>query len=221
MHLKRVLIWPLSFVRLAVHGEWPEIAYKLHVIFRNLDFGLVPPSELGLPPGPGHVESGGPALERLLRRLSIPPGAAILDIGAGKGAALITLAQFPFARVAGIELNAELAKIARRNFRRLGLDIELHCADAATFEDLQQFNFYYMYNPFHEAVMGSVLGRIREGVEAERRPAYLIYKTPHCHDLLLRNGCRVVQRCPESDTTVYLMDVQSQPNPNSRPEIAG
>ena len=209
MRLKRMLRWPLSFARLAVRGDWQVIAYKLHVIFRNLDFGLVPASEIGLPPGLDHVESGGPTLEEVLRHLNIRSDDAILDIGAGKGAALITLKRFPFAKVAGIELNMDLAKIARRNFRRLGLDIELHCADAATFPHFRQFDYLYMYNPFHEAVMGPVLDRIREGVEAERRPVCLIYRTPHCHDLLLRKGCRVLRNFPESDTTVYIMEARS------------
>src|SRR5580698_2336174 len=38
-----------------------------------------------------------------------------LDVGAGKGRALLLASQFPFAAVEGIELNGPLAKIAKAN----------------------------------------------------------------------------------------------------------
>ena len=41
----------------------------------------------------------------------------LLDVGAGKGRAILTAAQHPFRQIVGIELNPELARVARANIR--------------------------------------------------------------------------------------------------------
>ena len=61
-----------------------------------------------------------------------------LDVGAGKGRAMLVASEYPFLRVEGVELNPMLADIARRNFSvcenapqsAMLAPIELHQADA-------------------------------------------------------------------------------------------
>src|SRR5436305_2669291 len=84
--------------------------------------------------------SGGPELEELLHMLPISRADAVLDIGCGKGGAMITLAQFPFERVDGLEISPKLAHIARLNIRRLDIpNAAVFCADAADFTDIDPY----------------------------------------------------------------------------------
>ena len=46
----------------------------------------------------------------------------LLDVGCGKGVVPKEAAKFPFEKIAGIELQEELVKIAEKNFRILGLE---------------------------------------------------------------------------------------------------
>ena len=63
-----------------------------------------------------------------------------LDVGAGKGRAMLLASQFPFLRVEGIELNPDLARIATANISLWKNDLQanalapltLHHADATT-----------------------------------------------------------------------------------------
>jgi len=62
------------------------------------------------------------------------PGAAVLDLGCGVGAAaLCLLARRPDLQVAGLELQPELADLARQNARLNGCEARfvVHCGDAA------------------------------------------------------------------------------------------
>jgi len=209
---KRVLLWPVSFVRLASRGEWREIIYKARVIAQHLDFAASEPELRAARTHPGakpYYPSGGPELESILRDAGIRREDSILDLGAGKGAALITMAKFPFSRLAGVEISADLAGIALNNFSRLGLkNIEMYCEDAASFAAYERFTYIYIFNPFFASIMEPVIERIAGAVNRSKRPMRIIYKAPTCHDLLVRAGCRVIRRYDcgsELPTTVYEM----------------
>ena len=51
-----------------------------------------------------------------------------LDVGAGKGRAMLVASEYPFLRVEGVELNPKLADIARRNICPLGEHAAIHNA---------------------------------------------------------------------------------------------
>src|SRR5882724_11277495 len=54
-------------------------------------------------------------------RATLPPSAArvaaysFLDVGAGKGRALLLAAELPFRKVIGVELSEDLARVAQKN----------------------------------------------------------------------------------------------------------
>lgn len=60
----------------------------------------------------------------------------MLDIGCGKGVTLRVALEYPFEKVAGIEIDERLTAIAVNNFRILKLEERVQCfhADAAEFE---------------------------------------------------------------------------------------
>jgi len=121
--------------------------------------------------------------------LPISRADAVLDIGCGKGGAMITLAQFAFERVDGLEISPKLAHIARLNIRRLDIpNAAVFCADAADFTDIDPYTYIYMYNPFPEIVMRRVLDNILLSLKRRQRLLTMIYKNPVFDSLVLCSG---------------------------------
>ena len=98
-----------------------------------------------------------------------------------------TLLKFPFCRVDGLELSEHIASIAARNFRRLGADRStVFAGDASTFQDYDNYNYAYFYNPFPTHVMRQVVGNLVGSIERRPRRFRLIYDNPTCHDAVMR-----------------------------------
>lgn len=178
----------------ALRQIWGEagpagIAWELFKRRHGLDLRYVSVDGLGIREDQGHhySDSGGPHLQRILSALPITRADAILDVGCGKGGALITMHRFPFGRVAGLDLSSELLHVARANLVRLGLETTtLYHADAGEFTDLDGFSHLYLYNPFPEAVFERFLDRLQESLERRPRRLTLIYKNPVCGAALQR-----------------------------------
>jgi cyclopropane fatty-acyl-phospholipid synthase-like methyltransferase len=52
-----------------------------------------------------------------LNDLNITANDSIIDIGCGKGSAMLSMLGFPFARVDGVELSQQIGSIAIRNLK--------------------------------------------------------------------------------------------------------
>lgn len=172
-------------------NEWKYLLYLARTKRCGIDLELANLDEIGLSSERSkfYSNSGGPDLAAVLHSLPIAPGDSILDLGCGKGGAMITMAELPFARVDGVELCCELAVIAERNFKKAGTDNAcVYCGDAADFTALEQYKYVYMYNPFPEVVMKGVLDNIRASVRKRLGELTLIYRHPIYDDLLQRAG---------------------------------
>jgi SAM-dependent methyltransferase len=157
----------------------------------GIDVSSVSLRRLGLDPrvAHNHAYSGGPDLERVLRDLAIGPDSAILDLGCGKGGALLTFAGFPFGRIVGLDLSREMLAAARSNLARAGHDrVELLEGDACAFADYDGFTHVYMYNPFPREVMRRALDAMEASLGRRPRHLTVIYKNPRFHDEVVRNG---------------------------------
>lgn len=102
-----------------------------------------------------------------LKKIEAGPNDALIDIGCGKGAVLHAACQFDLKRIAGIEIEKSIYKIAVKNFDRLKLShrIELYNQDALDFEAYDQFNIFYLFNPFPMAIYKQILERVFQAVE--------------------------------------------------------
>jgi len=89
-----------------------------------------------------------------------------VDIGAGKGRALLVASLLPFKEIVGVEYSEAMCDIARRNIERFPrdrmrcTDIEVVCEDAATFRFPDGPLLIYLYNPFQEPVMRQVVENV-------------------------------------------------------------
>ena len=142
-----------------------------------------------------YSNSGGPDLDDLLVLAQIPRDIAALDLGCGKGGALLTLAGH-FTRVAGLDLNPELLATASRNLRKSHVTAQLIQADAAEFLDYDPYGAVYMYNPFPGCVMEAAAANIALSVRRTPRPFWLIYKNPLHHESLTGAGFRASGEFP-------------------------
>jgi SAM-dependent methyltransferase len=188
----------LEHVRLLLAGDrqtWKYFPYRMRMRIHGVDLGWASAKDSGLDEKRSHwhSNSGGPELAELLKTLPIARTDKVLDIGCGKGGALITLAQCPFARVDGVEISPLLARIAESNLKKLRIhDVKVICADAAEFTDLDSYTYFYLYNPFPALVMFAVVQNILTSLKRRDRRITLIYKNALCHDLLLALGFRKI-----------------------------
>jgi SAM-dependent methyltransferase len=105
-----------------------------------------------------------------------------LDIGSGKGKALLVASQFPFRSIRGVEISPRLHAIAERNIKIFTAatptacqDVASLCEDARTLEDVGKKTFVFMFNPFGEELMADVVKGLerRIGQGASLVVAYL------------------------------------------------
>jgi len=165
----RALRWAM---RLVVTGRWSEIAWRLRLRARGIDLRQVPVGELGLSSegSIGYVNSGGPELDAVLSSLRVPAGSHVVDLGCGKGGALIVMARHPFARVTGVDLSAELLAVARSNVEKMKLHSVDFACENATDVDLDGYQYAYLYNPFPCAVMDRVMDNLVRSLRRVPRP---------------------------------------------------
>jgi SAM-dependent methyltransferase len=140
-----------------------------------------------------HDPSNWRATRRALRRLVVGPDDVFVDFGSGLGRALIVASEFPFRRVIGVELSAELNERAQRNVRRARGrqrcgEIDLVTADAAEWSIPPDMTVSYFYCPFLGEVFERVLANILESVDRHPRPVRIVYNYPLEHNAIVRTG---------------------------------
>jgi SAM-dependent methyltransferase len=137
-------------------------------------------------------------------RETVPPhpisSYTFVDIGAGKGRGVLVASEYRFRRVLGVELNPQLAAIARSNadhwIRTRAADptskpiapIEIVEQDALEFELPATPTLLFMFHPFEAPVLGQFIERIHTQLAARpksRPPALdLIYVNAECANIL-------------------------------------
>lgn len=101
-----------------------------------------------------------------------------VDLGCGKGRALLLAAQSRFAAVAGVELSPALCAVARSNAAAAGVSAQVHHADAATFAYPPGPLVVFLYHPFLRPVLRRVLRNLHRQLLAAPRPLFLLYANP-------------------------------------------
>lgn len=102
----------------------------------------------------------------------------ILDIGCGKGAAMIMLHEYGFINVDGLEYLKELCDIANSNFNLMNIDCNVFNCDAITFPKYADYDIFYMYDPFRGETFRETIAHIVEAVCDAGDAALLVYANP-------------------------------------------
>jgi SAM-dependent methyltransferase len=101
-----------------------------------------------------------------------------VDLGSGKGKALIAAARYPFRSIRGVDVSERMHRTATRNLKRLDLDerVQLVSGSATEFNFEPHERVVYLFNSF----TGSVLQGVLEKLATAKRdaPGLLIYVNP-------------------------------------------
>jgi SAM-dependent methyltransferase len=115
-----------------------------------------------------------------------------IDIGSGKGRALLMAAEFPFRRVIGVELLTELHRIAQENIKHLSESrkcraVESVCADARGFIFPVEPTVLYLFNPLPEAGLHQFVENLEKSLRANPRSIFLLYHNPLLEHVLAQS----------------------------------
>jgi len=137
--------------------------------------------------------SGMLALRRMLDRHPLEPDDVFLDLGCGKGRAVLLAARRPFRRAIGVEVSPQLTDVARRNLdacrpRLRCQDVSFVTADAASYEVPDDVTFVYLCNPFRGATFQAAVEALVASVDRRPRRLHVSYYMPLEHDRLMATG---------------------------------
>ena len=151
-----------------VDTSWATVSLRTR-IHELLSSGQYQPSEPGL-------------FHQMLRALPVPPdGFTFVDLGSGKGRSLLMASNYPFRRIVGVELLAELDAIAQSNIVRYRsrlqkcFSLESQAGDARKFVFPEDPTVLYLFNPFSEPVLRGVLANLHVSLVDAPRPLFVIY----------------------------------------------
>lgn len=168
---------------LLVKGEWREFVVRLRISLGQVDLRRHL-SETVTGRTHGYADSSGLEFEKLLAHFEITADDAIVDFGCGKGGILITLSKYPFAKIVGVEIDPELVAIARKNIEILKIrNVTVACCDASEFNQLNDYNYFYFFDPFPAVVMQDVIRNIEDSIAEKPRRVTVIYLNPCSHEL--------------------------------------
>ncbi len=107
-----------------------------------------------------------------------------IDLGSGKGRTLLMASEYPFRKIIGAELIAELHRAAKENIRAYHSatqrcpNIEAVCADACAFPFPAEPLVLYLFNPLPESGMRRLIARLETSLAENPSPVYLLYHNP-------------------------------------------
>ena len=121
-----------------------------------------------------------------------------VDLGSGKGRALLMAAQHGFRHITGVEFMPEWHRTAEENISKYAAScvaenrpaamIESICMDARDFQFPAGPLVVYLFNPFPESTFVAVLENLRKSAEQAPRPVYIAYRFPEFAKLLAESG---------------------------------
>ena len=128
-----------------------------------------------------------------------------IDTDSGKGRALLLASRFGFKEIIGIELSARLKAVAKDNlciFRdelQKCSKIQSICQDVLDYELPKENMVFYLYNPFDEQVMRSVVSKLEDFVRRFSKSVYVLYQHPLHRNVWEQSECfrtfKIKDRC--------------------------
>jgi SAM-dependent methyltransferase len=137
-------------------------------------------------------------------------GATFIDLGCGKGRALLLASGYPFRKVVGVEIVPSLHGIALENARLFlsahpeAPPIHVLLGDAAGYVFPSGPVLLYLYHPFCRPVLEQVLKNLRESLDREPRPVAVVYINDELRDALDR--ARFLERIWTATVAMDAMD---------------
>jgi hypothetical protein len=119
-----------------------------------------------------------------------------LDLGSGRGRALLAAADFPFREIVGVEVSPLHHAIANRNIgkyrspRQRCRAIRSVCDDVRSFPIPHANLVVYMYQPFTGPVLDRVLTNLEEAARESGSTVFVCFSAPYqLQDIFVRHPC--------------------------------
>lgn len=119
-----------------------------------------------------------------------------LDVGSGKGRALLMASDYPFRRILGVELLPALHDIAQGNLREYKsqkqrcTQLEAVCADATDFPLPEEPLVIYLFHPLPEPGLRRFLANLDDSQCGHPREVYILYQNPLLERVVSENSLR-------------------------------
>ncbi len=148
-----------------------------------------------------HIASRPDAFAAAMAAVDLPQETlTFVDLGSGKGRALLLAAACPFRRIIGVEFAAELHQVALANLRKLGHPVgpdqrfDLVNADATLFRLPDDPLLLFLFHPFNPPVLTDVVRNVTQAVRERPRPMRVAYVNPVHLDVWIAAGWGLQQR---------------------------
>lgn len=158
---------------------------------KGLDFSMLYVGELQRTVDEFHGYSMTDAgdMKRMLRALPVDPTkSAFLDIGCGKGMCMKCAVEVGYQKVAGLDLDQHLLDIAKRNMKKLNMNVDCIYANAVEFDGYADYDVFYFYNPFGRSIFEQVADKIKESQQKRNRDIWIVYYHPVFSDVFDHAG---------------------------------
>jgi predicted RNA methylase len=128
------------------------------------------------------------------------PDTTFVDVGCGKGRALVVAATYPFKKIVGVEYSPELAGVCRQNLAKRQIEdrCEVAVGDAVDYVFPIGDVLAFFYNPFGEVVHLRVLDNLTK-TEGRVRIAHI----GPGHDVVRKSGVAHEMASGESGVRLY------------------
>lgn len=128
-------------------------------------------------------------LNKILRNIKIHKEDKVLDIGCGKGLALMVLSKY-FDKPYGIEFNKEIYQVCYNNMKKIKKNCCIINEDIIDYFNCNKFNYIFMFNPFGEDIMRQVISNLKPNTS-------IIYHNPVCENILYENNFVKIKECKD------------------------
>jgi predicted RNA methylase len=144
----------------------------------------------------GHVAAHPSVIRWALRSIGVTPDTVFIDLGSGKGRALIVAAEFPFKALVGYELSSSLVDISRRNINKLKLShrVTIIQSDASKPELPRTAEIIiFLNNPFKRPLVEILKHHTQSFLDSSSHAkVWIIYCNPVHYDVF--DSCPVLTR---------------------------
>jgi hypothetical protein len=137
--------------------------------------------------GIGYAPVPAADLSRILTELNIDYSQFVfIDLGAGKGRAVLVASEFAFKQILGIEYSPSLVDAMKKNigaYRNPGqrcFQLEAILQDATEFELPVHPLVLFFHHPFEEVIFRQVRARIEQSLAEHSREIFVVYYDPLC-----------------------------------------
>ena len=142
-----------------------------------------------------YVPTTASVIYKILHSIPLQPNKLVfVDMGSGKGRALLVASEFPFMKIIGIELSENLHRIAQENVKRYRpasqqcAAFDLKCMDALDYSYGDAPFVLFLFDPFGREILQNIITNLEASLRARPREAYVVYVYPQYEDLLQKSS---------------------------------